>query len=144
VLHLCVLLQLLGLPKDTLGDVSKGLTSQPIVFTAVTKTPQHRCTCTNAPPPSLACLPPPSFQLLSLPKDTLGDVSKGLTSQPIAFIAVIKLKPGADVNKFVATREAVAKKAKESYKDVNVAYIKVCWCVCGGGGGREGWRGGIA
>jgi hypothetical protein len=52
-------------------------------------------------------------------------VSKGLTSQPIAFVAVIKLKPGADVNKFVATREAVAKKAKETYKDVNVAYIKV-------------------
>jgi len=58
-------------------------------------------------------------------KGTLSAVGKNLGSQPIAFLAIIKLKPGADANKFVATREAVAAKAMETYKGVNVAYLKV-------------------
>jgi hypothetical protein len=58
-------------------------------------------------------------------KGTIAEVGKALGSQPIAFVAVIKLKSGADANKFIATREAVAKKAMESYPNVKVAYVKV-------------------
>lgn len=66
-------------------------------------------------------------QILQQNKGTLSDVGKGLGSNPIAFVAVIKLKPGADANKFVAVREAVAAKARKSYPGVSVAYVKVQW-----------------
>ena len=68
-------------------------------------------------------------QVLQQNKATLSEVGKGLGSDPIAFVALIKLKPGADANKFVATREAVAAKARKTYPSVNVAYLKVC-CLC--------------
>jgi hypothetical protein len=64
-------------------------------------------------------------QVLAVNKETLSGVGERLGKDPIHFVAVIKLKDGADVNKFVAVREAVAKKAQEQYKGVKVAYIKV-------------------
>lgn len=65
--------------------------------------------------------------ILDLNKGTLSETGKSLGSQPIAFVAIIKLKQGADPNKFVAVREAVAKKARETYPNMQVAYIKVSY-----------------
>lgn len=64
-------------------------------------------------------------QVLDVNKETLSSVGEKLGKDPIHFVALIKLKDGADVNKFVAVREAVAKKAQEQYKGVKVAYLKV-------------------
>lgn len=89
--------------------------------------------CTCARPAALLLFCP---QTLALNKDTLSNLGSNLGKQPVAFVAVIKLKPGTDVDKFISTREDVAKKAKETYKDVHVAYIKVGFveergaCVC--------------
>jgi hypothetical protein len=63
-------------------------------------------------------------QVLAVNKETLSGVGEKLGKDPIHFVALIKLKDGADVNKFVAVREAVAKKAQEQYKGVKVAYLK--------------------
>jgi hypothetical protein len=63
-------------------------------------------------------------QTLALNKDTLSSLGESLGKQPIAFVAVIKLKAGTDVDKFISTREAVGKKAMDAYKGVKVAYIK--------------------
>jgi hypothetical protein len=71
---------------------------------------------------SVLCAP---LQTLALNKDTLSSLGESLGKQPIAFVAVIKLKAGTDVDKFISTREAVGKKAMDAYKGVKVAYIKV-------------------
>lgn len=63
-------------------------------------------------------------QTLPLNKATLSSVGAQLGKDPIHFVAVIKLKEGSDTNKFVAVREAVAKKAQEKYPGVKVAYVK--------------------
>jgi hypothetical protein len=80
----------------------------------------------------LLLLPPTPKQTLPLNKATLSSVGAQLGKDPIHFVAVIKLKEGSDINKFVAVREAVAKKAQEKYPGVKVAYVKV--------GGVFAWR----
>jgi hypothetical protein len=63
-------------------------------------------------------------QTLELNKGTLTGVGEKLGKDSIHFVAVIKLREGSDIHKFVAVREAVAKKAQEKYPGVKVAYIK--------------------
>lgn len=46
-------------------------------------------------------------------------------SQPVVFMAVINLKPGTDVDKWIATREAVVTRARKTFKQpFTVAYFR--------------------
>lgn len=63
--------------------------------------------------------------IIPFSKAPAAELAKNLASQPIVFIANIKLKPGTDVNKWIATREGVVARVRKQFNfPFSVAYFK--------------------